>query len=593
LKRLIGNIAGNLQDTPLVEVLGWIYTQSLEGQLLVNVRKAEYKIFFFKGVPIFANSSLSSDNIFEMLVSMGQLERDDVPRLEKMVQEGSTPEKALGQMGVVDSTQLYEMQRLLVRELIIRACGHREGTYHFEEGDSSSLEGLPMFDISPLAVIYEAINRYLLQLLPQKIQQMASKKVHLNPMVSSLESVPEIFYKRTYLLDDFNQERSVEEAISLLLKEFNDLNQALTFFYVMYSTGVLLLERDKPEVEKPPAPEPEKPGPKKAEEPPRPKEDYKVDYIFVAPKKRPKKKANRDRIAEPKKKIELQEIPAPPAAKKKIVETPAEPPKKETQLEPQAQPAATSAPAQEEPDFAPKLDLPRKLDLLETKARSSPDHFQLLSLKPDSPVQEIEQGYHNLVRQFSLEEMIKGSDPELSRRAKELKKKIQNAVHTLSSPEKRDEFEKSIYKDELARAYTLPLKRELARKQFERGKWYLNNHRPDLALERFEQAVELDPEKADYFAYVGWALYRASKGSMTQIEGYLNQALRLSARCDTACYFLGLIAKHEGREDQARDYLQRALAISPSNRSASRELDSIIKHEKEAGIFQRLFSRKK
>lgn len=588
MKRLIGNIAGNIQDTPLVEVIGWIYAQALQGKLLVSVRKAEYKIFFMKGMPIFATSSLASDNIFEMLVSMGQLERDDVPKLEKMVEEGNSPEKALGLMGVVDSTRLYEMQQLLIRELIIRACGHREGTYLFEEGNGSSLEGLPIFDISPLAVIYEAINRYMLQLLPQKIQQMACKKVQLNPMVSSLESVPEIFYKRTYLLDDFNQEMAVQDAVSLLLEEFKDLNQALTFFYVMYATGVLLLERDKPDVEKPTAPEPEKPGKEKAEPPPPPKEDYKVDYIFVAPKKKTRKSEQKPetktRLA-----AEAREIAAPPVVQEKIAEIPPPPPENKARPMPEPPPTPTG----KEPEPAPRLDPSRKLELLETKVRSSQNLFQLLGIRPDSPLPEIEQAYHNLLRQFTLDEMIKGSDPELAQRAKELKEKIQNAVQTLSSPEKRNDFEKSIYKEELARAYTLPLKRELARKQFERGKWYLDNHRPGFALERFEQAVELDPEKADYFAYVGWALYRASKGSMTQIEGYLFQALRLSARCDMACYFLGLIAKQEGREEQAREYLERALAVNPSNRSASRELNSLLKHEKDAGIFQRLFSRKK
>jgi len=570
MKRLSEKISGSLKDRPLVEVIGWVFANSKQGELSVNVKKAEYNIFFFKGMPFFANSSLSSDNLFEMLVGMGKLDRDDVPSLKKMVEKGASPEKALLEMGVVGSTEIYGMQQLMVKELIIRACGHRSGTFEFKEMETSELEGLPMYDISPLTVIYEAINRFMLAELPEKIQKMSGAKVALNPNVHELENLPEIFYQRTYLLDDFYRPMSVQDAIGLLLREFKDLNQALTFFYVMYSTGILLIsEEPKAPEEKPkPAPEPavhgEAAGEKKA-----PKEEAPAssDYIFVTGKKR---KKHHEKAPEPE-----------PAKQEEPKVVRPEPPK------PEPDSAADIAEADSSAKMAPK----RKLDLLETIFRSSNDHLQLFGIKPESPIPEIEQAYMKLLRQYEIDEMIKGPDPELAARAAEVKAKISDAFNTLTNPELRDAYEKSVYSEEFKRAYTLPLKRELAHRQFLRGRWFLDHTRADLALVRFEKSLELDPEQADYFAYTGWAMYRANKGSMAEIEGYLKQSLRLSARSDQAYYFLGLIAKREGNESLADEYFQKALVINPQNRSAARERDTIKKNKE--SIFGKIFSRRK
>jgi len=571
MKRLSEKISGILKNRPLVEVIGWVFANSKQGELSVNVRKAEYNIFFFKGMPFFANSSLSSDNLFEMLVSMGKLDRDDVHSLEKMVDQGASPEKALLEMGVVGSTDIYGMQQLMVRELIIRACGHRSGTFEFKEMESSELEGLAMYDISPMAVIYEAINRFMLEELPEKIQKMSGAKVTLNPGVHKLENLPEIFYQRTYLLDDFYRPMSVQDAINLLLREFKDLNQALTFFYVMYSTGILLISDGQKAPEEKPKPEPEpafhgeaagEKKPSKVEVP------ASSDYIFVTGKKRKK---------------HHEKTPEPEPAKQ-------EGPKVSRPEPPKAEPAPADI---GEADSGAKMSPKRKLDLLETIFRSSNDHLQLFGVKPESPIPEIEQAYMKLVRQYEIDEMTKGPDPELAAQASELKAKISEAFNTLTNAELRDAYEKSIYSEEFKRAYTLPLKRELARRQFLRGKWFLDHTRADLALVRFEKALELDPEQADYFSYTGWAMYRANKGSMSEIEGYLKQALRLSSRSDQAYYFLGLIAKRKGNESLADEYFQKALVINPSNRSAARELDTIRKSRESSGIFGKIFSRKK
>ncbi len=556
------NIQGELARQPLTETIGRIYSERRTGELTLQAKKTEYKIYFLKGIPVNAQSPLSSDHLLEFMVSLGQLDRDDVPRLRDMIKGGMETDHALLQMGIIDSDKLYHLKQLLVREILIRAGGLQEGKYQFQARENF-IDRIPLYDLSPMDIIYEAITRHHLSALPAKMQKMAKTRVRLNPAISELQSLPEIFYQRTYLLDDFKNEMTVERAISFLINEFHDIAQAMIFLYVMMITGVLLVREEQPAPETPRERKPAKParGVERVREAPvrEPKKDTAgTDYIYVHRKKSRRPKATAPRPE--------------PGAKAGPTPGPASP----EQMQP-------------EPG-SPGLEKSRKLELLESKIRSTSDYFQILGIKPDAPVSEVENVYHQILGQFELEEMIKGDDPELSRRASEVKETIRKIINTLGNPEDRNQYEMSVYRDELKRAWNLDFKKALARKQFERGKWYLEHNRPDFSLERFEQAVELDPEVADHYAYYGWALCRSGKGTAAEIDGYLKQAVRQNPRADTAYYFLGLIAKREQAENLAEEYLRKAITVNPNNAGARRELDSIEKHRKQ-GLFGKLFKR--
>ncbi len=540
---------GDLEEKALVEVVGKIYAQKLSGVLKVNVRKAEYKIYFLDGIPAFAQSSLKSDNLFELMVKLGELERDDVPRLEKMVEEGKEPEQALLEMGVVHHSRIYYLKQILAREIIIRACSHRQGQFQFFE-TQDFLDRVPLYDINPLEVIYEVINHFHLQQLPETIQKFGKAQIQLNPEISKLERLPDVFYQRIYLLDCFQRPLSVEEAVSVFINEFRDLNQALGMFYFAYASGILEIKRPSREISKHLSDKEAEPS---RQEPPSPDSRIASDYIYV----------RRAKKAQEKKPLSQEEKP-----------------KEKAQQEPQKEVKK------------PSLDRLRKLELMEAKINSSMDYYQLLGIKPDSSIAELEQAYSKILRRLELDELIREAEPKVAERAQRIKEVVKNAVSTLSNPYERDQYEKKLFKEELKRAWNLELKKELAKKQFERGKWFLEHNHPQLALERFEQAIELDPEASEYFAHTGWAMYRASKGSIAEAEGYIKQALRLNPAYDKAYYFLGLIRKKEGDEERAEEYFKKALSLNPRNQSVGLELSALEKRKKSKGAWTRLFSKK-
>jgi len=561
---------GELQRNPLVEIIGRIYADKRSGELQVKVKKAEYKIFFLNGVPVNAQSSLKSDHLFEFMVHLGLVEREDVPRLHNLVKEGLDPDKAILQMGLSDTTKIYYLQQLLAREIIIRACSHTEGKYQFKEREDF-LETMPLYDLSPMDIIYDGLNRHHLISLPEKIQKMANARIRLNPELPELQGLPEIFYERSYLLDDFKDEMPVERAINFLFNEFRDINQALIFLYVMLITGVLIMREEKQESVKKPiqvqnklyipkSRTAEKSGEQSAE---KGKKIIASDYIFVS-EKRKKSIQGKPDTEEPKELAQPEDL-------------------NKTKPEPVAK--------KESAGSGHSLDQERKLELLETKIRSSNDYFQILGIKPDATIGELEQVYNQILEQFEIEEIIKAQDTELAPRANALKETIKKIINTLTDPQDRNQYEKSIYKEELKRAWNLELRKALARKQFERGKWYLEHNKPDFALERFEQAIELDPEVPDYYIYNGWALYRAGKGTVAEAEGYLKHGLKQNPRADRAYYFLAMIAKRDRADALAEEYLQKALSINPNNAQARREMESLERHKKES-LFQKLFPKK-
>jgi Tfp pilus assembly protein PilF len=152
-------------------------------------------------------------------------------------------------------------------------------------------------------------------------------------------------------------------------------------------------------------------------------------------------------------------------------------------------------------------------------------------------------------------------------------------------------FEQTQFLEEKRKAWNIPLKQKLAQRELRRGQWYLEANRPEFARRRFEQAVELDPEQPLYYAYVGWAYYRSPVRDLEKARSYLRQALQVNPNLDQAHYFMGIIAKREEDEALADHHFHKAVEANPHHAQAKRELDLILSHQKQEGLFGRLFGK--
>jgi predicted Zn finger-like uncharacterized protein len=90
------------------------------------------------------------------------------------------------------------------------------------------------------------------------------------------------------------------------------------------------------------------------------------------------------------------------------------------------------------------------------------------------------------------------------------------------------------------------------------------------ALRTLERAVELDPNRAEYHLYVGWAANEA--GNVPKAEKALAEALRLDQGLADAYWQRGVLRQRQGAVRDAISDLTRALALRPSRHEAHASL---------------------
>jgi tetratricopeptide (TPR) repeat protein len=90
------------------------------------------------------------------------------------------------------------------------------------------------------------------------------------------------------------------------------------------------------------------------------------------------------------------------------------------------------------------------------------------------------------------------------------------------------------------------------------------------ALRTLERAVELDPNRAEYYLYVGWAANEA--GNVPKAEKALAEALRLDQGLADAYWQRGVLRQRQGVVRDAVADLTRALALRPSRHEAHASL---------------------
>ena len=536
---------GELSQVPLVEILGYLYAQKKTGRLALTRGRQNKEIFFFDGVPIFATSSAPAENLFEVMAKFHKLTQEEALQLRALQKEkGLSPEDTLKSLGSLSDPEIYCFQMETFSQMVINACGWSDGHYQFQP-DERLLDQVPMFDLSPLDLIYRGVKNYHALNLAQEIQQVQEKKVRIAHGWEQALALPRAFYQHSDILDLFDQETSVGESIPRLHHELGDLNEALLLLYMLLVTGLLAFSDQET-----PAAEPKvKPEPLPAKEPPAP-----VSTIYISTQR------VRERIKAPTRTVASAEEIKKKAAEAQNVQ------RQTTEAE-------------------------KRLEAMENHLSEAAGPFQVLAVEVGASPRDIQKACTLLRNRIRLDQMPLEVQQKLKERAAKLETKLDEVVQTVSHPEKRVAYEQEQFQEEKKKAWNIPLKKKLALQQWKQGQWYLDNVHPEFAPRYFEQAVELDPEQPLYYAYVGWATYRGRSRNLAEARAYLSQALNLNPLLDQAHYFLGLIAKREGDPDLAEHHFRKALESNPQHAQAKRELGLLASHQKQESLLGRLLGK--
>ncbi len=207
------------------------------------------------------------------------------------------------------------------------------------------------------------------------------------------------------------------------------------------------------------------------------------------------------------------------------------------------------------------------------RTREELDCYQILGVDRSVSEEQVREAYFEVARKWHSDR-VNGYrlSEDFKRKAEELFRRAGEARDILCDAEKRKTYDFV----ERRKAEGLPTDVMVileAESVFRKGQTLVRRGQAAGAEPILRQAVELNKGEAEFWAYLGFAVY-AAKGSegVGEAKRALRKALEMNPKLDAAHEFLGRIARVEGNLGEAHTELKTALEMNPRNVDAQREL---------------------
>jgi hypothetical protein len=213
------------------------------------------------------------------------------------------------------------------------------------------------------------------------------------------------------------------------------------------------------------------------------------------------------------------------------------------------------------------------------------DHFTLLGVPFDAPLDVIQTAYLNLARQLHPDKLEELGVPDLSGNAQKLFHQIGVAFGVLTEPTKRAAYVAMLTGvssgapraiETTSRTRTADdIPATPAGEAFRRGESLLRRDEPAEAVIELGRACALDPTNVDYHAMLGWAQFCAARDKATiapETRKALDKAVRVSAKPVQARFLLGRVERMLGRDREALRHFQEVLALQENHPDAQAEI---------------------
>jgi curved DNA-binding protein CbpA/CheY-like chemotaxis protein len=222
-------------------------------------------------------------------------------------------------------------------------------------------------------------------------------------------------------------------------------------------------------------------------------------------------------------------------------------------------------------------------------------HYEMLGVQPGAGADEIKSAYFALAKKYHSDG-YSGLELGSARRvAEELFRRVAEAHTVLTDARKRGDYDVLLER----KAKGLPtdvgaiLKAEGV---FLRGEAQYRNGKFEEAEASFREAISLNHAEAEFYGYLGAALFRG-KGKAAEALEQVEKALKMDGRLPSALCFAGVIHEALGDPAKARKLLEQALELNPNHAEAQRELSRLRKKTEArpasvGGVLSRLFKSK-
>lgn len=201
--------------------------------------------------------------------------------------------------------------------------------------------------------------------------------------------------------------------------------------------------------------------------------------------------------------------------------------------------------------------------------------FQMLDIPQGSLPDAVREGYFVLVKKFHPDRLGDAFKP-LMAEAQTVFRHITEAHDTLTDDAKRETY-LNILKDGggTPAADRMVMNILEASAEFQRAEIMLRRREYDAAILHARAAATLNPEDADYHAFIGWVLHQKFPEANAPIDDMLaclDRAIELDAKSDKIHYYRGVILRRVGRESEAVSHFEKAALLNPRNVDAIREV---------------------
>jgi len=223
-------------------------------------------------------------------------------------------------------------------------------------------------------------------------------------------------------------------------------------------------------------------------------------------------------------------------------------------------------------DEAPRAEVVETVSRQELLARliylDETDHYAVLGLNPQSPLDQIREAYYYLARRYHPDRYRVGELQDLLPRIEAFFTRVTEAYNILIDPAQREHYDEELGNRTTAKpAEPQQDTAYLARQNFARGKLLMEKKQYHDAARFFENALELDAAKPEYYLELGRVLARNPR-RRDEAERLLVTAVQMNPALVAGYLTLGEIYSKTGRDDRATAQWEEALRWDPTNAEA-------------------------
>jgi DNA-binding response OmpR family regulator/tetratricopeptide (TPR) repeat protein len=533
-------LKGSLDRTPFEQVLFFLARKKATGILTVTREPVTRTVVLVRGAAADLHISSEDSDFGDYLAAKNLIERSELREYkERRNQEGSDQRDLFVKMGCLTPGQFQEEHRSFLQERLVECFSWRTGSVLFEPSPSV-LKTVPSATVLMPALFYRGFHATT---CADAVRAFVDEQGNRFPVRTA-----EFFEYQNHLAAEAQARETLDlcdgrKTCSEILGSV-DAEEAAILLYTLYYLKALTFSDTRPDAALPPPFPVREPAKRQAVKETELFEDLRGELSELA-----------DEVGS------LEPAAATPSA---------------------APPQADGLTALEE-------DLKKRWQEIKDK-----NYYEMFGMmQKNFSFEKMKKAYFELTRTYGPEKFFASSGDIMSL-AEAMLSKISNAYDTLSNV-----VSKESYDELLASQEQVPEgaddKKFYEQIQFQSGKVFVEQGQYESAEKAFTNCVNLDPDRAEYLAYLALAIYqnpanRGDAAAVRRAKDTVNRSLQLG-KLSIAYALKGTMYLDEGGLNFAEAEFNKALRLNPNNKTALKKLEFIKakREEEKKGIFQRMF----